>query len=256
MPAIDPGLKWSLEPMDVKDQAHWRLPLPALPTVLELLDRPIAELRDLGTLAERNEDPMRLMQGRKSPVVQLGLLLKELVPMIESFRRPNSRRERWWLRFTGAALEREVTYLHACQQLENQARIANGLAQEVNGMRDGLHDEAKGVQRQAEWLGKVVEMGQATLAPSNSLARAKPCFAQQPDYWSRFARRIENLNLLHHSLLLSAEQFRLADAQAVAVLDRHADIVTVLVPLWRQRMGFELFSKTVISAKNEGINDD
>jgi hypothetical protein len=83
------------------------------------------------------------------------------------------------------------------------------------------------------------------LSAAHTEARVKPCFAAQPDYWARFGRRIDNLNALQHALVLSTQQFKLADAHAQAVLDRHAEIVTVLVPLWRQRMGFELFSRSV-----------
>jgi hypothetical protein len=243
----DPSAQWSLVPIEERDQPHWRRPLPAIPSVDELLAAPIAQLRDWGALAERDEDPMRLLQGQRSPMEQLSRLLKELVPMIESFRNPVSRRQTWWRRFTGEALEREVTYMHACQELEGKARLAEGLAVEVQGLRDGLRDEAEGVRRQAQWLGEVVANGQTALGAQHAAARAKACFAAQPDYWARFGRRVDNLNALQHALVLSIEQFKLADAHAQAVLDRHTEIVTVLVPLWRQRMGFELFSKSVAS---------
>ena len=101
------------------------------------------------------------------------------------------------------------------------------------------------MRRQAQWLGEVVTHGQTALGPKHATARAQACFAAQPDYWARFGRRVDNLNALQHALVLSTEQFKLADAHAQAVLDRHTEIVTVLVPLWRQRMGFELFSKSV-----------
>lgn len=249
MGSAAPDPQWSLVPIEEKDLPHWRRPLPSVPTEADLLAAPMAQLRDLGALAERDEDPMRLLQGQRSPMEQLGRLLQELVPMIDSFRNPDSRRQSWWRRFTGEALEREVTYGHACQQLEGKARLANGLAQEVQGMRDGLHDEAQGVRRQAEWLAEVVANGQAVLGERHAAARAKPCFAAQPDYWARFGRRIDNLNALQHALVLSTEQLKLADAHAQAVLDRHTEIVTVLVPLWRQRMGFELFSKSVTASQ-------
>lgn len=237
--------QWSLVPIEERDVPHWRAPLPPVPTEAELLAAPIAQLRDLGALAGRDEDPMRLMQGKRSPMEQLSRLLQALVPMIDSFRNPSSRRQSWWRRFTGEALEREVTYLHACRQLESKARLANNLAQEVQGLRDGLRDEAQGVRRQAQWLGEVVANGQAVLGERHAAARAQACFAALPDYWARFGRRMDNLNALQHALVLSTEQFKLADAHAQAVLDRHTEIVTVLVPLWRQRMGFELFSKSV-----------
>jgi hypothetical protein len=237
--------QWSLVPIEDRNVPHWRRPLPQVPTTAQLLAAPLANLRDLGALAERDEDPMRLMQGKRSPMEQLSRLLQELVPMIESFRNPVSSAQSWWRRFTGEALEREVTYQHACRELEGKATAANNLAVEVQGMRDGLGDEAEGVQRQARWLGEVVANGQAVLGTPHAQARAAACFAAQPDYWARFARRIDNLNALQHALVLSTQQFKLADAHAQAVLDRHTEIVTVLVPLWRQRMGFELFSKSV-----------
>ncbi|MBK9216961.1 MAG: hypothetical protein IPL70_00020 [Uliginosibacterium sp.] len=158
--------------------------------------------------------------------------------MIESFRNPVSRRQSWWRRFTGEALEREVTYQHACQQLENKALAAKMLAAEVQGLRNHLRHEAEDTQHHALWLGEVVTNGQAVLGPTHAVARTKACFAEQPDYWSRFARRVDSLNALQHALVMSTQQFKLTDAHAQAVLDRHAEVVTVLVPLWRQRMGF------------------
>jgi hypothetical protein len=235
----------SLMPTEARDAPHWARPLPPVPSQAELLAAPIAQLRDLGALPERDEDPMRVMQGQRSPLEQLSRLLQELVPMIESFRNPVSLRQIWWRRFTGEALEREATYLLACQQLEGKAREANRLALEVQGLREGLRQEAQGVRRQADWLGNLVGNGQAVLSAAHTEARVKPCFAAQPDYWARFGRRIDNLNALQHALVMSTQQFKLADAHAQAVLDRHAETVTVLVPLWRQRMGFELFSRSV-----------
>ena len=235
MTHTDPDDQWSLVPMDEPRVPHYRQPLPAMPTQAELLAAPIAQLRDLGALAQRDEDPMRLMQDKRSPMEQLSRLLRELVPMIDSFRNPSSRRQSWWRRFTGEALEREVTYLQACQQLEGKARLANSLAVEVQGLRHGLRDETEGAMRQAQWLGEVVANGQAVLGTPHTAARAQACFAAQSDYWARFGRRVDNLNALQHALMLSTQQFKLADAHAQAVLDRHTEIVTVLVPLWRQR---------------------
>ena len=258
MAGADPGDQWSLVPMEERGVPNRRLPLPAVPTEAELLAAPLAQLHDLGALPQRDDDPMRLMQGKRSPMEQLSRLLQELVPMIDSFRNPSSRRQSWWRRFTGEALEREVTYLHACQQLEGKARLANSLAQEVQGLRDGLRDETQGALRLAQWLGTVVANGQAVLGPPHAAKRAQACFAAQPDYWARFGRRVDNLNALQHALMLSTQQFKLADAHAQAVLDRHTEIVTVLVPLWRQRMGFELFSKSLTNppAMKDPHHDD
>lgn len=248
--SADSSPAWSLVPIEDTSLPHSARPLPAVPNVEELLAAPIAHLRDLGALAKHDEDPMRLMQGQRSPMDQLSRLLKELVPMIDSFRNPTSVSQTWWRRFTGEALERELTYLHACQALEGKAKLANHLAVEVQSMRKGLLDEAEGLRRKAHWLGEVVANGQMALCPQNAAARNMPCFAAQPDYWARFGRRIDNLNALQHALVLNIEQFKMADAHTQSVLDRHAEIVTVLVPLWRQRMGFELFSRSMAAEQD------
>jgi hypothetical protein len=244
---VDYSLNWSLEPIEISNRTNWSLSLPKIPTVVEMLAAPIAQLRDLGALEERNQDPMRLLKGKESPVLKLSRLLEDIVPMIESFRNPDSRRLHWWQRFTGENLEREVTYLHACEQLEVKARLANDLAIEVQGMRDTLRDEAQGVKFKAEWLSDLVERAQVVMSDINKAERSKACFVNQLDYWPRFTRRVDNLNAIKHSQLLNVEQLKLADLQAQAILDRHADIVTVLVPLWRQRMNFGIFSKNTAS---------
>jgi hypothetical protein len=231
--------------MELQAIAPRKIAMPPTPSLEALLRAPLDDVRQLGQLPARDEDPMQLLKGAKSPVAQLARTVEELVPMIESFRTPNNMRRLLWQRFTGEALEREVTYLHACQQLEATATRAKALMGRVELLRHGLMAEVSVTRAHEAWLNEVVALGQAALSPAHALARDAAAFARVPDYWSRFSRRVDNLNALQTTLQLSVQQLLLADTQAQTVMDRYSEMVTVLLPLWRQRMGFELFSKSL-----------
>ena len=211
-----------------------------------LLRAPLEDLREFGALPGRNEDPLQLMEGKKSPVAMLARLIEDMVPMIDSFRVAPGQRQRLWERFTGVAFEREITFFHACQQIEGTARRGQDLFRQVEQLRNSLMDEVNATLQHTKWLHGILTLGQLAVSPEFASQRQSAAFANQPDYWPRFARRLDNLNALQTSLQLSVEQFKLADLQAHAVLDRFSEVMTTLVPLWRQRMGFELFAKGLI----------
>jgi hypothetical protein len=221
----------------------FHLRLPPLPTIDDLLRAPIADLHEFGASPSTDEDPMQIMQGDASPVARLARVLEELVPMIDSFRTPITLRMHWWQRFTGAALEREITYARACQLLESTAANGKELAGNVKKLRATMHQERLRTELYAAWLRELLSVAQAALGDAYASQRSALEFKLQLDYWSRFSRRVDNLNAVLTATMLSVEQFKLADTQAQTILDRYAEIITVLLPLWRQRMGFELFAK-------------
>jgi hypothetical protein len=163
--------------------------------------------------------------------------------MIDSFRTPTTVHRYWWQRFTGEALEREITFWHACRHLEATASYSKQLAHKVRQLRVTLAEEQRCAHEYTQWLQQLLDIAHTVLSTANAKQRDAPQFKAVPEYWIRFSRRVENLNMLHTATLLSVAQFKLADTQAQSVLDRYAEIVTLLVPLWRQRMGFELFSR-------------
>ncbi len=217
--------------------------LPPLPSLQALLQAPLHDVRQLGHIPGSSDAAFSRAQVTDSPVRQLAAVTERLVPMIDSFRRPKDGLAHWWQRFTGLALERELSYWHACTQLESAAANGKRLALQVQGVGQSLANERKRAMDEAQWLAQVVHVGQLALQPQFQSQRSAAAFADQRDYWARFARRIDNLNALHNASLLGAEQVKLAQAQADAVQDRFAEVLTVLLPLWRQRIGFELFSK-------------
>lgn len=225
--------------------------LPPLPSLQALLQAPLPDVRLLGHIPGASDAAFNRAELTDSPVRKLAETTERLVPMIDSFRRPKDGLAHWWQRFTGLALERELTYWHACTQLENSAAAGKRLALQVQGVAQALAEERQRATQEAQWLGQVVHIGQLVLQPQFQAQRSAAVFADQSDYWVRFARRIDNLNALHNASLLSAEQLKLAQAQANAVQDRFAEVLTVLLPLWRQRIGFELFSKQFSLTNNE-----
>lgn len=221
--------------------------LPALPVLKLLLSAPLADVRELGQLPGSGDTPFKPKDAANSPVTQLARTTEQLVPMIDSFRRPKDGAAHWWQRFTGQALERELTFWHACTQLEATAQRGQHLLPQLRNFADSMERERQQALAEAAWLAQVTAVGQQALQPRFEVYRQSPAFADQPDYWPRFARRLDNLNALHSSALLSAEQIKLAQSQANAVQDRFSEVLTVLLPLWRQRAGFELFSKQLAS---------
>ncbi len=227
-------------------QARAATLLPVPPLKL-LLSAPLGDLRELGHIPGASDEPFKPERAADSPVTQLARTTERLLPMIDSFRRPKEGMAHWWQRFTGLALERELTFWHACTQLEGTAKRGQDLLPQVRDLALRLANEREHALSQAEWLAQVVKVAQQALLPQFERHRQAASFADQPDYWPRFARRVDNLSALHNAALLSAEQIKLAQAQANAVQDRFSEVLTVLLPLWRQRVGFELFSKQFAS---------
>lgn len=221
------------------------------PTVDELLTAPLDDVQRLGALPEgSDDDPLQLMNEQHSPLARLARVLEVLVPMIDSFRTP-PRANAWCKRFTGEALERDVTYLQACRKLEGTAANARELAAEVKRMHQALLGERQRLRDQSAWLDKIVTAGRTALLGMHASRRAAPAFASRPDYWARFSRRVDNLHTVHASMLLGIEQFGLSDAQCQSVLDRYHEAMTVLLPLWRQRTGLELFARQYAQTVDE-----
>jgi hypothetical protein len=206
-----------------------------------LLREPLLDIRAYGAQPERDNDPIQLLGGKSSPVGNLALVTKELVPMINSFRTPPTRTERWWKTFTGEELEREVTYFHACEAMEARAAAGVKWVERSVALVERLRAERAAIAQDAARLTLDIAAAQAVLGPEHQAARAAPPF--DSDYWARFSRRVDNLNALLSSLQLTHAQYGLADKQAQSTLDRFSEVIDVLLPLWRQRMGFELFSR-------------
>jgi len=214
------------------------------PRIAKLLAQPLADIRSLGAISAREHDPLGLFGSKDSPVRALASVTERLIPMINSFRTTQSATQRWWKSFTGAELEREVTFFHACANLERLAASGVALSKETEALLQHAVQEKQNIAADIVELGETVAATQAVLGREYAAARDQPCFKEAgADYWPRFSRRAENLNVLLTSLQMTQAQYDLAKTQAQSTLDRFSEVIDVLIPLWRQRTGMELFSR-------------
>lgn len=140
----------------------------------------------------------------------------------------------WFERVTGRDVERHVRYEVARKSLDELLVESEGKAQGVRDTLaaiDGLlatHD-AEVVNLQA-----YIQAGREYLDENPEVGRRVPGELEFDRPRERFARKLANLATLLASHEMSITQMKLTRAQAVDMLDRFNETVTVLVPVWRQ----------------------
>lgn len=201
---------------------------------------PVASVDRLGTGHDSSETTLRLLDEIGARTRALGELNRELVPMVDRFA-GQSRRQRWWNRFVGEALERDLSFGLLCERLSDAisrgGEVADGTAATIAALKaDRLRIDAEIAALQDD-----LSLGHAVLDPARAPLR-RACGAPE-DTWSRLSRRVGNLEAMATALVLTQSQYAVAIDGARAVVDRFTEIRHVLIPLWRQRMGFELFAR-------------
>ncbi|MCD0253136.1 toxic anion resistance protein [Xanthomonas campestris pv. campestris] len=137
-------------------------------------------------------------------------------------------------RLLGREIEREVRYRVARQsidQLLEQAEVhADGVRRTIRAI-DQLIAEHAG---ESERLKMLLQAGREYLAENPDAGVHVDPSMEFDRPRERFARKLANLATLLTSHDMSHMQMKLARAQAIDMLDRFAETVTVLVPVWRQ----------------------
>lgn len=137
-------------------------------------------------------------------------------------------------RVLGRELEREVRYRIARQSLDRLIGEAEthavGVRHTVSTIDRMLEQHADEVER----LKVMLQAGREYLAenPQAGIYANPEMEFDRPR--ERFARKLANIATLLASHEMSAMQMKLARAQAVDMLDRFTETVSVLVPVWRQ----------------------
>ena len=151
----------------------------------------------------------------------------------------------WWRRFTGAQLEYDVHF-------EGMRRAIEALA------LDGQHDHEKlgrhiarmrsHHQLMATELALLEEeIGAGHLLASPAWAARRSAAGMDQDDLARLTRRASNLEAMATATQLTRAQFKVAIEHARSVSDRYREIQTLLLPIWRQSVGFDLFSRNTAS---------
>jgi hypothetical protein len=167
-----------------------------------------------------------------SPVSRLARAMQRVVTGVKAADpRVLTMQAGWWSRFTGAALERTVSYQRAHQQLDRQLDAANEIAAEVNDLLDRLRYVLQSKHEGIAYLDECLEVGHRALEQYDPRATGEEI---PPTTMDRLSRRLTNLATLRTSLQLTQSQLNLSIESATALLDRFYEVRDVLVPVWRQ----------------------
>lgn len=140
----------------------------------------------------------------------------------------------WLQRLTGAQVEKQVRYQVARKGLEELIEEAEGHAQGVRDTLVAINKLISGNEQEVEELRVFIQAGTEYLQefPEAGVLAGDDLSFDKPR--ERFARKLANLQTLLSSHQMSVAQMKLSRTQALGMLDRFGETVTLLVPVWRQ----------------------
>lgn len=150
----------------------------------------------------------------------------------------------WMERVLGGHVEKTVRYRVARETLEKLLSDAAGLAQGVRDTVAAINRLIEGHSQETASLNLHIQAGREFLNDNPDAGAVAEGSLEFDRPRERLARKLANLATLLASHELSISQMKLTRAQAVDLLDRFSETVTVLVPVWRQH------ALTLISTKH------
>lgn len=147
-------------------------------------------------------------------------------------------------RLLGKHLEAQVRYQVARSSLEQLLEEAQAKAQ---GVRDTVSAINRLIDQHAadvDALQVYIHAGHAFLQDNPDVGAVQAGALEFDRPRERFARKLSNLATLLASHELSINQMKLSRAQAIDLLDRFEETVSILLPVWRQH------TLTLITTKN------
>ncbi|WP_054773216.1 hypothetical protein [Methylogaea oryzae] len=212
-------------------------------TLLAMGTRAIDELGKQA--GEQSADALKLLDGISASTANLQQVSTALMPLMTKFRTVSGLR-RLWQWFTGELLEREVFFPTVCGQIEQLAGQGESGDLELADQSRLLLEHAVAMEEHIRQLELDIEAGRLMLSPEATQRREAAGF--DPHEHARLSRRLGNLEAMATALRLTQAQFKVAVEHAQAVSDRFKEVRVLLLPIWKQRMGFELFSQRVTQA--------
>ncbi|MBL0372066.1 hypothetical protein JJB09_08500 [Rhizobium sp. KVB221] len=136
-------------------------------------------------------------------------------------------RQRWFDRLTGADVEARFRF-------ELSAKQVNLAFERLKGAADQARALIKAMVVERIRLGEEQEALAAAIVYADGLSGARD---HADEYLvQRFDRRVANLNAMHAANAMAIEQFKLAENNLTALLDRYSEIASLLIPLWQQHL--------------------
>lgn len=209
------------------------------PTVLIDLDDPKAISSYGASAVENGVHSALLKQLEQSPIRDLAQTMSTILEATRLGPDEGSRKRglgivRFFSALVGAEIEMEVSRDLSRQGLSQAVTRANGQA---DAIREFISTAAQYRADLAASVGKLsgyIDAGDAYLQANPTAGTDNAAAVPGLSARDRFTRKLANLRALHTAHLLSVEQLNLAVAQATDMLDRHEELVDVLLPIYRQ----------------------
>lgn len=187
-------------------------------------------------------DALRLLDGISASATSLHAINTALVPLISKFRSVTGL-QRAWQWFSGESLEREIFFGETQEKIEQLAQdgVSGDLA--VGGQIEILRGQTVAMAQQVQRLDIEIAAGRLLLSPDETQKAARAGIDDHDR--ARLSRRLGNLESMVTALQLTQAQYTVALEHAQSVSDRFHEIHALLLPIWKQRMGFDLFARRV-----------
>lgn len=208
--------------------------------VLKWVADPELAFRELAPPAPPENHALAVLDAHSASTRNLRELNEALLPMVQTLGE-GSRGGNLWTWFTGLDLHRAASLSHVASNIEAVAEECQREADLLQAHTGALHQEITLLEHSTRKMAVRIDLGRRVLtAPEHASAFAQAAGGELLD---RFRRKHANLESLLVAQQLTRAQYELALGNGKAMLDRFDEIRTLLLPLWYQRMGFELFSR-------------
>lgn len=203
---------------------------------------PEAGIDALGRIDGAGRDALALLDAVSASQRRLTELNQGLVPLIARFREPGTT-GRFWRWFSGEALEHELSFGHVCREVEASAELGVMETGTIRELIARLGTDRERLDDEIDALEDAIALGR--LIASDRYEKLRAATGAPPETWQRLSRRVGNLEAMATSLRLTQSQYAMAIEHGKTIVARFDEIRTLLIPIWYQRMGFQLFSRRV-----------
>jgi hypothetical protein len=150
---------------------------------------------------------------------------------------------RWWQRFTGEHMERDLLRRKLAEQLQQLAERGEAIHANLKRHAQALADHDQVMQDEIARHERHVRIGRLLLSP----AHADDCRRAGLDEHDlqRLERRVSNLEAMVTATELTRRQHAMALQHAHVAADRYVEVRTLVMPLLQQATGMRRFTTRV-----------
>lgn len=225
--------------MNIEDNRSAGPELPA--RMAELQQAGIRASTLLGSSMRLGDATLALVDASTRAAQALQSVNTRLVPLVERMGRTVERGpvQRWWAWFTGEQLEQQVMFEAVCAEIRQLAVSGQQLCDRLAVIVADLREEQEQSRRSLRALELDIAAATQLLdgPEAASFAAALPV-----DELHVFQRKAANLQPMQAALQLTVSQQVMAIEQAQQLRQHFDSVRNLLLPLWYQRLGFELFT--------------